>query len=40
MTRLDFTNVSVYTASLQGWATDPPNPMMVDEAGHFNAGPK
>ena len=29
MTRLGFTNVAVYTASLQEWATDPENPMVV-----------
>jgi len=30
MTRLGFTNVAVYTASLQEWAADPANPMVVD----------
>jgi len=30
MTRLGFTNVAVYTASLQEWAADPANPMTVD----------
>ncbi len=30
MTRLGFTNVAVYTASLQEWAADPTNPMVVD----------
>ena len=30
MTRLGFTNVAVYTASLQEWAADPTNPMIVD----------
>ena len=30
MTRLGFTNVAVYTASLQEWAADPSNPMVVD----------
>ena len=30
MTRLGFTNVAVYTASLQEWAADPANPMAVD----------
>jgi thiosulfate/3-mercaptopyruvate sulfurtransferase len=29
MTRLGFTNVAVYTASLQEWAADPANPMAV-----------
>jgi len=29
MTRLGFTDVAVYTASLQEWATDPANPMAV-----------
>ena len=29
MTRLDFTNVAVYTASLQEWAANPANPMIV-----------
>jgi len=29
MTRLGFTNVAVYTASLQEWADDPTNPMVV-----------
>ncbi len=29
MTRLGFTNVAVYTASLQEWAADPTNPMVV-----------
>ena len=30
MTRLGFTDVAVYTASLQEWATDPANPLTVD----------
>jgi thiosulfate/3-mercaptopyruvate sulfurtransferase len=30
MTRLGFTDVAVYTASLQEWAADPVNPMVVD----------
>lgn len=30
MTRLGFTNVAVYTASLQEWAADPANPMVVE----------
>jgi thiosulfate/3-mercaptopyruvate sulfurtransferase len=30
MARLGFTNVAVYTASLQEWAADPENPMVVD----------
>ena len=30
MTRLGFTDVAVYTASLQEWAADPANPMEVD----------
>jgi len=30
MTRLGFTRVAVYTASLQEWAADPANPMVVD----------
>jgi thiosulfate/3-mercaptopyruvate sulfurtransferase len=30
MTRLGFTNVAVYTASLQEWAADPALPMVVD----------
>ena len=30
MTRLGFTDVAVYTASLQEWAADPANPMDVD----------
>jgi len=30
MTRLGFTNVAVYTASLQEWAADPANPLLVD----------
>lgn len=29
MTRLGFTDVGVYTASLQEWATDPANPMVT-----------
>ena len=29
MTRLGFTDVAVYTASLQEWAADPANPMVV-----------
>ena len=29
LTRLGFTNVAVYTASLQEWAADPTNPMVV-----------
>jgi thiosulfate/3-mercaptopyruvate sulfurtransferase len=32
MTRLGFTDVAVYTASLQEWAADPANPMVVDTA--------
>ena len=32
MTRLGFTNVAVYTASLQEWAADPANPMVVGSA--------
>ena len=31
MTRLGFTNVAVYTASLQEWAADPTYPMVVDK---------
>ena len=31
MTRLGFTNVAVYTASLQEWAADSTNPMVVDK---------
>jgi len=31
MTRLGFTDVAVYTASLQEWAADPANPMVVEE---------
>ncbi|MGI9508247.1 MAG: hypothetical protein ACR2QJ_02725 [Geminicoccaceae bacterium] len=30
MTRLGFINVAVCTASLQDWAADPDNPMVVD----------
>jgi thiosulfate/3-mercaptopyruvate sulfurtransferase len=30
MTRLGFTDVAVYTASLQEWVTDPANPLVVD----------
>ncbi|MEJ2653621.1 MAG: sulfurtransferase [Gammaproteobacteria bacterium] len=30
LTRLGFTNVAVYTASLQEWAADPANPMVVE----------
>ncbi|UCB54995.1 MAG: sulfurtransferase [Thiotrichales bacterium] len=30
MTRLGFTDVAVYTASLQEWAADPSNPMVVE----------
>jgi thiosulfate/3-mercaptopyruvate sulfurtransferase len=30
MTRLGFTNVAVYTDSLQVWANDPANPMVTD----------
>jgi len=30
MTRLGFTDAAVYTASLQEWAADPANPMVVD----------
>lgn len=30
MTRLGFTNVAVYTASLQEWTSDPANPLVVD----------
>lgn len=32
MTRLGFTNVAVYTASLQEWAADPSNPMVVESS--------
>jgi thiosulfate/3-mercaptopyruvate sulfurtransferase len=32
MTRLGFTDVAVYTASLQEWAADPANPMVVETA--------
>ena len=32
MTRLGFTDVAVYTASLQEWATNPSNPMVVDSS--------
>jgi thiosulfate/3-mercaptopyruvate sulfurtransferase len=31
LTRLGFTNVGVYAASLQEWAADPANPMVVDK---------
>ncbi len=31
MTRLGFTNVAVYMASLQEWAADPDNPLVVNE---------
>ena len=34
MTRLGFTNVAVYTASLQEWAADPTNPMVVEQPGN------
>jgi thiosulfate/3-mercaptopyruvate sulfurtransferase len=37
MTRLGFTNVAVYTASLQEWAADPANPMVVDMPGAENS---
>jgi thiosulfate/3-mercaptopyruvate sulfurtransferase len=30
MTRLGFTDVAVYTASLQEWAADPTNPLVID----------
>jgi len=30
MTRLGFTDIAVYTASLQEWAADPDNPLVVD----------
>lgn len=30
MTRLGFTNVAVYTASLQEWVADPANPLIVE----------
>ncbi len=32
MTRLGFTDVAVYTASLQEWASDPTNPLVVDSS--------
>jgi thiosulfate/3-mercaptopyruvate sulfurtransferase len=32
LTRLGYTDVAVYTASLQEWAADPSNPMEVSEA--------
>lgn len=32
MTRLGFTDVAVYTASLQEWAADPDNPLVVGES--------
>lgn len=31
MTRLGFTDVAVYTASLQEWASDPSNPLVTEE---------
>jgi thiosulfate/3-mercaptopyruvate sulfurtransferase len=31
MTRLGFTDVAVYTASLQEWVADPANPLVVDQ---------
>lgn len=31
MARLGFTNVAVYTASLQEWAADPANPLVVEK---------
>jgi len=31
MTRLGFTDVAVYTASLQEWAADPSNPLVTEE---------
>ncbi len=31
MTRLGYTNVAVYTASLDEWAADPDNPMVTEE---------
>ena len=34
MTRLGFTDVAVYAASLQEWAADPTNPLVVDALGH------
>lgn len=34
MIQLGFTNVAVYTDSLQVWAVDPNNPMVVDSPGH------
>jgi len=33
MTRLGFTDVAVYIASLQEWAADPANPLVTDTAG-------
>ena len=30
MTRLGFTDIAVYTASLQEWAADPANPLLVE----------
>ena len=32
MTRLGFKNVAVYTASLQEWASDPDNPLVIDHS--------
>ena len=32
MSRLGFKNVAVYTASLQEWASDPDNPLVVDNS--------
>ena len=37
MTRLGFSNVAVYTASLQEWAADPANPMVVEGSGENGA---
>lgn len=34
MTRLGYSNVAVYTASLQEWAADPANPMEVEVPAH------
>jgi len=32
MTRVGFSDVAVYTASLQEWAADPANPMVIEGA--------
>ncbi len=39
MTRLGFTDVAVYMGSLQEWAADPSNPLVVNSAEELEPAP-